>query len=106
MLRQDEDPGERVFDPDLVDPDLEKQMKTVTIVFVISSIAWGIEAPLPIASLSRQAEAIVVGRYEPRIDTAEASRNDEGPNIKMFQIKQESTNWWKSCYKRDRAKEV
>ena len=37
-------------------------MKTVTIVFVISSIAWGIEAPLPIASLSRQAEAIVVGR--------------------------------------------
>ena len=34
----------------------------------------------------KSAEAIVVVEYELRIDTAEDSQINEGPNIKMFQM--------------------
>ena len=51
----------------------------------------------------KSAEAIVVGEHELRTDTAEDSQNDEGLNIKMFQMQQGSANWWKSCYKRNRV---
>ena len=36
----------------------------------------------------KSAEAILVGEYELRIDTAEDSQTNEGPNIKMFQMQQ------------------
>jgi len=40
--------------------------------------------------MEKSAEAIVVGEYELRTETAEVSQNNEGLNIKMFQMQQGS----------------
>lgn len=40
----------------------------------------------------KSAEVIVVVEHELRIETAEVSQNNEGLNIKLFQIRQGSAN--------------
>jgi hypothetical protein len=40
----------------------------------------------------KSAEVIVVVEHELRIDTAEVSQNNEGLNIKLFQIRQGSAS--------------
>ena len=46
----------------------------------------------PKENTRKSAEVIVVEEYELRTETAEDSQNNEGPNVKLFQIRQGSAS--------------
>ena len=46
-----------------------------------------------VGSNKKSADAILVGEYELRTDTAEDSQTNEGQNIEMFQMQQGPAFW-------------